>query len=131
MRIFQAPQCFAAAAGAVMVGALFLTGCAGLRPPPTASAEPGAEAALSRMVDNPCTPVLAQALAGARVPIAQVDGLTYGTYINLATGNITMYDAWVSLKGQPGALIVQMDDTCYLRQVYSRGGAKLPQVAEW
>ena len=105
---------------------LLVAACTGLQAPATANPEPGAVAALDRLASNRCNPVVAQALAGARVPIAQVDGLVYGLYRDINRDKIVMYDAWVSLKDQPGAIVVQVDEDCSLKQVYARGGARLP-----
>ncbi|CAO3439147.1 hypothetical protein [Azospirillum doebereinerae] len=117
--------------GTALIGAMFVASCSGLHPPALAAAEPGAEAALERMAPHPCNHVVAEVLAGAQVPVSRVDHMTYGLYRDDRTGNITMYDAWLALKDQPGSLIVQVNPSCELAQVYTRGGAKVPQVAEW
>lgn len=111
---------------ALAVAFLTLAACAGLREPATAPAEPGAVAALDRYAPNQCNPAVAEALAGARIPIAQVEGVVYGLYRDLNRDRIVMYDAWVKLRGQPGSVVVQLDEYCFLRQVYTRGGAQLP-----
>ena len=128
---FRSHHRAAAAAGTALIGAMIVAGCSGLHPPATAAAEPGAEAALNRMAEQPCNLTVAEALAGAHVPVSQVDHMAYGFYRDSNTGNITMYDAWLALKGQRGSLVVQMEPSCRLVQVYTRGGAKVPQVAEW
>jgi hypothetical protein len=115
--------------GIAAVAAVLVSACTGLQSPATAQAEPGAVAALDRYSVNQCNPVVAQALAGANVPISQVDGLAYGLYRQARTGRIFMYDAFMSLKDQPGNIVVQVDDNCSLKQIYARGGAQLPQVA--
>ncbi len=121
---------FALATGVALAGVANLAGCAALQPPRLAAAEPGAAAVLDRFAGNRCNPVVARALAGAQIPIAQVDGLTYGLYRDINTGRIILYDAWVYRTGEPGAVIVQLDPTCAVRQVYARGGAMLPQAAK-
>lgn len=121
-----------ATVGTVMLGgaAGLLAGCAdltaGLTPPPQATPEPGALASLDRLSPGVCNPVVASSLAGARIPIADVRALTYGLYRDQRRGKIVGYDAWVSLKDQPGSVVVQMDEDCTPRQVYTRDGARLP-----
>jgi hypothetical protein len=109
---------------------MLLAGCAelsaGLHPPTQATPEPGAVANLDRLSPGLCNPVVASSLAGARIPIADVRDLTYGLYRDNKRGKIVGYDAWVSLKDQPGSVIVQMDEFCTPRQIYPRGGARLP-----
>lgn len=106
--------------------AAVLAGCAGVSPAPRGAAEPGAVAALDRFGPGPCNPSVAAALAGAGIPVSQVRGLTYGLYRGTRHDRITGYDAWVKLAGQPGAVVVGMDATCHVRQVYAREGARLP-----
>ena len=40
-------------------------------------------------------------------------------------GSIVGYNAWVSLRDRPGALVIKMSYTCRVRDVYSRGGLTL------
>lgn len=103
---------------------LFLAACAGLHPSPRGTPEPGAVETLDRLSPSPCNAAVASMLAGARIPISNVRGLVYGVYWGVE--DIVGYDAWVSLKDQPGAVVVHVDDECQPGQVYARGGAKLP-----
>ncbi|MBP2291563.1 hypothetical protein [Azospirillum rugosum] len=117
-------------AASAALTAAFLAGCAdltaGLTPPAQATPEPGAVASLDRLSPGVCNPVLARSLAGARIPIDDVRDVVYGLYRDDRRGKIVGYDAWVYLKDQPGSVIVQMDEYCTLRQIYTRDGAKLP-----
>lgn len=38
------------------------------------------------------------------------------------------YDVWTRFKSCKGALVVDITDSCYLRQVYTRGECRLPGV---
>lgn len=104
--------------------ALAAGGCAGLHPIRLSAPEPGMVATLDRYSASPCNEAVAAALAGARVPASQVDGLVYGLYRGLE--DIVGYDAWVSLKNQPGSVVVHLDASCTPTQIYGRGGARLP-----
>ena len=107
---------------------LFIAACAGFRPPPQAAPEPGAVSALDRLSPHRCNAVVASSLAGARIPVSDIRYLAYGLYRDLRRGEIVGYDAWMGLKSQPGAVVVQVDEYCGLRQVYARRGAQLPSA---
>lgn len=111
-----------------VVALVLLAGaCAGLHPIRLAQPEPGAVAALDRLSPHACNGAVAAALAGARIPMSQVDGVVYGVVQGLE--DIVGYNAWVSLRGQPGAVVVDMDAGCRPSQIYARGGARLPNEA--
>lgn len=99
---------------------------AGMTPPPQAAPQPGAVAALDRLSPSACNQSLARSLAGERIPIDNVRDLVYGVNRDDARGQIQNYNAWVYLKNQPGAVVVQMDANCTPQQVYTRDGATLP-----
>ncbi len=101
--------------------------CAGLHPIRLAQPEPGAVAALDRLSPHPCNGAVAAALAGARIPTSQVDGVVYGVVQGLE--DIVGYGAWLSLRDQSGAVVVDMDAGCRPSQIYARGGARLPNEA--
>lgn len=113
--------------GGGMASVFFIAACAGLSPPPQAMPEPGAVSALDRLSPNPCNEVVASSLAGVRIPASDVRYLSYGLYRNIP-GDIVGYDAWVGLNSQPGAVVVQLDEYCAPRQIYARGGARLPSA---
>jgi len=111
-------------AGWIVAPMLLVTACAGLQPSPRGTPEPGAVAALDRFNANACNEAVASMLAGARVPVSQVRGLIYA--VNWGVEEIVGYEAWVSLKDQPGAIVVRLDRECQPGQVDARGGARLP-----
>jgi len=111
---------------ACLLAALLAGGCAGLQPVRMAAPDPGAVAALNRFMPSECNGTLASVLAGARIPVSQVSGLTYGVVYGELTDAIIRHEAWVSLTGQPGAAVVVMDRYCQPTQIYTRGGARLP-----
>jgi hypothetical protein len=115
----------------ILLPAILLAACAsmetGLELPRQAPPEPGAVDTLNRMASNDCNPQLTSSLAGARIPIADVRGLSYGLYRDARRGDIVGYDAWVALRDQPGAIIVQLNADCSPRQIYARDGARMPQ----
>lgn len=110
---------------------MLLTACAGMatgiEQPRQAPPEPGAVASLDRLSNSQCNPQVASSLAGARIPIADVQGLTYGLYRDGHRGDIVGYDAWVKLRDQPGAIVVQLNADCSPRQMYARDGAHMPE----
>ncbi len=105
--------------------ALLAGACAGLQPVRLAMPEPGAVEALNRLSPAGCNGTVASALAGAGIPISDVRSLVYG--LTYGYEYVVRYDAWVSLKGQPGAVVVTMDESCQPIQIYARGGARLPE----
>ncbi len=112
------------------VSVMLLTACAematGIDQPRQAPPEPGAVATLDRLSASPCNPQVASSLAGARIPMADVQGLTYGLYRDARRGDVVGYDAWVKLRDQPGAIVVQLNADCSPRQMYARDGAHMP-----
>ncbi|NYZ14059.1 hypothetical protein HL658_16005 [Azospirillum sp. RWY-5-1] len=106
---------------------LILTGCAtAIAPPPRAAPDPGTLSALERFGRHPCTGRVAEVLAGLGVPGSAVTGVTYDERRYLNRERPWGYDVWVQRAGEPGALVVSVDDICVPQQVYARGGASLP-----
>lgn len=109
-----------------MVGAL--SGCASVAPTPMAPPPAGAVAQLDRLNAGPCNRVVASALAGSGIAMADVRDLTYGLYRDIKRDRITGYDAWITLRDQPGNIVVSLDALCRPIQIYARGGAHLPSA---
>lgn len=106
--------------------------CAG----PPRTVEPSAQTvdALAHLGWHNCTPAIASALEGQRIDPASVTDLMV-TRERVGSGEAERVIgslAWMRLNGQPGYLIVDLDEICRVRQVFTRGGAKLPGVpAYW
>jgi hypothetical protein len=110
---------------------LAIAACAG----PPRTAEPSAQtlARLAQLRAHDCTPAIASAVEGQRIAPASVTGLIV-TEERIDAGEIDDvigYLAWMRLDGQPGYLIVSLDEYCHVRQVYTRGGAELPGVPSY
>lgn len=107
--------------------ALLLAGCsAAIAPPPRAVPDPATLAALERFGRHPCTRSVAEVLAGLGVPASSVAGVVYDERRHLNRERPWGYDVWVARVGEPGALVVSVDQICVPQQAYARGGATLP-----
>ncbi|MGQ9368278.1 hypothetical protein [Azospirillum sp. ST 5-10] len=105
--------------------------CSGLQPPARATPDPGATAALNRLAPHRCTGTTASTLAGARIPTARVQSINYVAHLDGYSERVLGYSAWVRLTDQPGFVVVSLDANCAPRQIYTRGGAHVPSLAQW
>ena len=107
---------------------LILAACAAEPPPPLAPAPPDLVAALRSRDADPCNEATASALAAHGVVAADIDSLSH---VPLTTAGESARrigsQAWVTLTGRPGSLVVDHDLSCAVRQVYARNGATLPR----
>ena len=119
------PNFAAAAASGTLT--LLISACAStLSPPPVAQPDPAVLSTLERYSSAECNPQTAAVLTGMHVPAGDIRGLSYGLYRDAFRDAIIRWDAWVYLKGQPGAVVVTLDEDCRPIQAYARGGATLP-----
>jgi hypothetical protein len=110
---------------------MFAAACAG--PPRTADPSAQTLERLEQLSAHGCTPAIASAVEGQRIDPASVAGLIV-TQERVGSGefdDLIGYLAWIRLVGQPGYLIVSLDEYCRVRQVYTRGGAELPGVPSY
>lgn len=111
----------------LLLALLLPAGCGTvIAPPPRAAPDPATLAALERFGRHPCARSVAEVLTGLGVPGTSVTGVTYDERRYLNRERPWGYDVWVQRMGQPGALVVSVDDICVPQQVYARGGATLP-----
>lgn len=117
-----------------LISALAVLATAACAAPPR-TAQPSAQAVstLESLREHPCTPMIASALAGQEVDPSAVTSLTVTErrLYTEALDDLLGYLAWMRLEGQPGYLLVSLDEFCRVRQVYTRGGTEVPGVPSY
>ncbi len=79
---------------------------------------------------NPCESVVSDRLGQMSIDLADVQKVFYTRQLQSARdGNIIVgYDAWVRFHSCKGYLVIDVTRHCRVRQVYTRGGCRVPGV---
>lgn len=112
-----------------LAGALVaLSACAADRiaPPPRPAPLPATLAAVERLAPHPCDREIAGVLTGVGITGDSISAITVEERRELDGDRLLGYEAWVWRTGQPGSVVVSLDDICVPYQVYAREGARLP-----
>lgn len=114
---------------AVTLLPLFVLGCASDRQSALPAAPGDLVAAMRGKAAHVCSEASASALAARGVTAG---ALASAYYIPVSTGGrdasrLSGWEAWITLAGQPGSIVVEHNVNCSLRQVYARDGASLPR----
>ncbi len=113
---------------AVTLLPLFVLGCASERQAASLAPPGDLVAALRGKAAHVCNDATAVALAARGVTAG---ALASAYYIPVSGGGrdggrVTGWEAWITLNGQPGSIVVEHNTNCSLRQIYARDGASLP-----
>lgn len=86
-------------------------------------------AALRDKAGHVCNPQSAAALAARGVTAADIAS---GFYLAVSSGGReggrrTGWEAWITLFGQSGSIVIDHTLDCGVRQIYTRDGARLPR----
>lgn len=78
----------------------------------------------------PCAATVERAWSDAGLDRGDVEQTVVAKRYHFDAENeyIVGYDIWTHLKSCNGSLVVDITDSCYLRQVYTRGECQLPGV---
>ncbi|MGH6947714.1 MAG: hypothetical protein ACREDZ_10335 [Kiloniellales bacterium] len=78
----------------------------------------------------PCVATVERAWSDAGLDRSDVDEtfVTDRYHFDAENEYLIGYDIWTRFKSCKGALVVDITDSCYLRQVYTRGECRLPGV---
>lgn len=78
----------------------------------------------------PCAATVERAWSDAGLDRSDVEKtfVTDRYHFDAENEYIVGYDVWTRFKSCQGALVVDITDSCYLRQVYTRGDCQLPGV---
>ncbi len=79
---------------------------------------------------NPCESVVSDRLVQMSIDMADVQKVFYTRqFRSTRNGNVTVgYDAWVRFHSCKGYLVIDVTRHCRVRQVYTRGGCRVPGV---
>ena len=79
---------------------------------------------------NPCETVVADRLDRLNIELGDVRGITYARNIRSRrnNGRVVGYEAWVRFQSCKGALVIDMDRHCRVKQVYTRYECRVPGV---
>ena len=77
--------------------------------------------------DHKCAGTVVKELEKAHIDNGRIERVLYSDQI-LGDNKFEGYHVWVSLKGEPGYFMIDLDPACRCRQVYTRGGCELPDV---
>ena len=112
-----------------MLTVVLVSACAGV-PPRLEAPSQATVSTLNQYNGHPCTPTVASALDAYRVAPGSIRDLFYTQRLSNGSdeSRLVGYTAWMHLTGQPGSLVVDVDDECRFQQAYTRGGANLPGV---
>ncbi len=78
-----------------------------------------------------CNSTIDQRLSDLKVNRADLDKISiFPRYENRddQTNRVLGFDAWVRFKGCTGALVIDLERDCRVRQVYTRGQCRVPGV---
>jgi hypothetical protein len=108
----------------------FLAGCAQAITPeaPTATL-----AAVEHLQPHQCAETTARGVSAAGLSGKEVQSLFYTEQVVDADEGpgLIGYLAWMRVSGQPGYLVVDMNQFCQFRQVYTRDGMQLAGVSAY
>ena len=84
-------------------------------------------------VAKDCHAVVLDRLDQKGVDLAEVRKISYTPQTEGGENStrIIGWDAWVRFHSCQGALIVDMTDYCYVRQIYTRGGCERPGLPHY
>ncbi len=110
-----------------LVLALLLASCARAIAPEAPAAT---LAAIERLKPHPCAATTARGVSEAGLDAQAVRSLFYTEQVVDADEGpgLIGYLAWMRVEGQPGYLVVDMNQFCQPRQVYTRDGMRLAGV---
>ncbi len=79
---------------------------------------------------NTCSAVVQQEIDRVGIPQTRIDRINISRQSRDIRGNTrtTGFNGWVRLNDCPGSLVVDMDRSCRVRQVYVRGMCDVPNV---
>ena len=108
---------------------LLVVGCATERQAVLPAPPSDLVAVLRDKAGNACNQESATALASRGVAAASIAS---GFYLAVTSGGReggrrTGSEAWITLVGQPGSIVIDHDLNCGVRQIYARDGARLPR----
>ena len=108
---------------------LLVLGCTGDQRSALPAAPRDLVDALRAKAAHVCNEATAAALAARGVTAAEIAS---GFYIPVTSGDRaasrnTGWDAWISLIGQPGSVVIDHSLNCWVEQIYVRDGARLPR----
>jgi len=82
--------------------------------------------------DNACEAAVSERLA--RMNIDSGDVRSTGLAARIGTrrgGSVTGYDAWVNLKSCRGSIVLHLNRRCRVKDVYSKGECKFPDLPHY
>lgn len=111
-----------------LTGALLgLAACADrIAPPPRPAPEPAVLGTVQRLAPHPCDHAIASVLTGLGVPGNALSAITVEERRELDGDRLLGFEGWVWREGQPGSVVVSLNEYCVPYQVYARDGARLP-----
>jgi hypothetical protein len=90
-------------------------------------------AAIERLRPHECSGATARGLSAAGLSGADVQSLFYTEQVARSGDEdyLVGHQAWARLNGRPGYMIVDMNQFCHPRQVYTRDGLRLAGVTAY
>ncbi len=82
---------------------------------------------------SPCETVVTERLDQLDIDIADVRSIFYDRKIQLGTvhDSVIGIDAWVNFHSCKGSLVIAMDRSCRVRQVYTRDECEVPGIPNY
>lgn len=114
----------------VALAAAALGALAACAPVPRGPADPATVAALERLGARACVESTARGVGAAGVPAAGVGSVFHTEQVaeDGENNHVVGYLAWLRVLGEPGYLIVDLDEFCRVEQVYTRDGMSLAGI---
>lgn len=78
---------------------------------------------------NACEAAVNERLARMKVDPGDVRSTSIAARIgNRRGGSVSGYDAWVALESCRGSIVLRLDRRCRVKEVYSRGACRFPDL---
>jgi hypothetical protein len=91
-----------------------------------------ATAAPALAASNRCETAVKERLAQMSIDPEDVDDIHVAARIaNQRGGSVSGYDGWADLKSCHGSIVLRLDRRCRVKDVYSRGECKFPDLPHY